>query len=223
MNLENAIIHRHSVRNYTEEPIQIGIREKIEEEVKKCNIEGDLNISVVWDNPSVFSNFLTHYGKFTGVRNYFILAGKKSKDLHEKLGYYGERLVILAQALGLNTCWVALNYSKNSAKKHGNLKDGEKVVCVISLGYGKTQGVTHRFKNPEKLSKASGEIPEWYKKGFEMARYAPTALNQQQWRLTLKGDKVKAEALFGPYSKVDLGIVKYHFEVGSKKDSSIWE
>ena len=223
MDLKNAIIHRHSVRHYTDEIVSDNVKQQIEQEIIKCNNEGDLNISVVWDNPSVFSNFLTHYGKFKGVKNYFILAGKKSKDLHEKLGYYGERLVILAQTLGLNTCWVALNYSKISAKKHGGLQNGDKVVCVISLGYGKTQGVMHRFKNPDKLIEVKGEMPEWFKNGFEMAKYAPTAMNQQQWKLTLKGDKVKAKALLGPYSKVDLGIVKYHFEVGATKDSSIWE
>ncbi|MBO5927361.1 MAG: nitroreductase, partial [Clostridia bacterium] len=84
-------------------------------------------------------------------------------------------------------------------------------------------GVMHRFKNPDNLIEVKGEMPEWFKNGFEMAKYAPTAMNQQQWKLTLKGDKVKAKALLGPYSKVDLGIVKYHFEVGANKDSSIWE
>lgn len=217
-----AIYKRHSVRSYLDKPVPEDIKSKIEKEIIEINEKADLNLSVVWDNPKVFSNFLTHYGKFKGVKNYFILAGKKCKNLSEKLGYYGEKLAITSQALGLNTCWVALNYSKTSAKRFANLKKDDKVVCVIALGYGKTQGVPHHNKNINSLFKAEGDIPDWFKNGLESATYAPTALNQQRWKLILKGEKVEIKALFGPYSKVDSGIVKYHFEVGSGKDSTIW-
>ena len=71
------------------------------------------------------------------------MIGKKSDDLDEKLGYYGERLVLEAQALGLNTCWVGLTYSKQA--EHLTIGKDEKLVCVIALGYGATQGVTHRI------------------------------------------------------------------------------
>jgi hypothetical protein len=37
------------------------------------------------------------------------LIRKKSDDLDEKVGYWGEQLVLLAQTLGLNTCWVGLS------------------------------------------------------------------------------------------------------------------
>lgn len=51
-----------------------------------------------------------HYGKFENVKNYIAVVGKKSADLSEKAGYYGEKRVLIAQLLGLNTCWVALTY-----------------------------------------------------------------------------------------------------------------
>lgn len=42
----------------------------------------------------------------------------KADNLDERIGYYGEQLVLLAQALGLNTCWAGLSYRKvNGAYK----------------------------------------------------------------------------------------------------------
>ena len=47
---------------------------------------------------------------------------------------------------------------------------------------------------------------------------APTAVNQQKFLFTLNGDEVTAKATGGVYSRIDLGIVKYHFEVGSGRE-----
>lgn len=63
---------------------------------------------------------LRHYviWKFHGVENYLVMAGQKADNLDERIGYYGEQLVLLAQALGLNTCWAGLSYRKvNGAYK----------------------------------------------------------------------------------------------------------
>lgn len=51
---------------------------------------------------------------------------------------------------------------------------------------------------------------------------APTAMNQQKFTFTLKGDKVRADAGLGFYAKVDLGIVKYHFELGAQRTGEVW-
>ena len=49
-----------------------------------------------------------------------------------------------------------------------------------------------------------------------------TAMNQQKFRFTLNGNQVSAKAGIGFYAKVDLGIVKYHFEVGAGKTGWEW-
>ena len=77
---------------------------------------------------------MAHYGKFKGVTNYLALIGKKESSLEEKCGYYGEKLVLFAQELGLNTCWVAMTYSK--IKTAFQVEKGEKLCIVIALGYG---------------------------------------------------------------------------------------
>ena len=213
MDINEAIRNRHSVRSYLDKPIPNDTINEIKSEISECNKESGLHIQLVSEEPEAFSGFMAHYGKFSGVKNYIALIGKKSPDLDEKLGYYGERIAIKAQQLGLNTCWVAMTFSKRKSKCV--VDKGEKLVCVLSLGYGQTQGTAHKSKSIEQLFDVKGQMPEWFKKGIECAMLAPTAMNQQKFLFSLNGNKLSAKSTGGFYSKVDLGIVMYHFEVGS--------
>ena len=190
--------------------------EKLKQEIAACNQESGLHIQLVTDEPKAFDGFMAHYGKFSGVKNYLALVGPKGAGLDEKCGYYGERLVLKAQALGLNSCWVALTYKK--IPDAFEVSPGEKLTAVIALGYGQTHGVPHQSKSLSEVCRAEGDLPEWFRSGVEAALLAPTATNQQKFLLTLEGDAVRAESTGGFYSKVDLGIVKYHFEVGAGRD-----
>ena len=215
-----AIQNRHSVRQYTSRPIEGKVLERIKEEVDACNREGKLHIQLVTDEPKAFDSFMAHYGKFTGVCNYLALIGKQSPYLDERLGYYGQRLVITAQQLGLNTCWVAMSFGKRGVRRL--TQKGEKLRCVIALGYGKTQGIAHKSRPMGELYEADGPLPAWFLKGMESAMLAPTAVNQQKFRFYLSGDQVKLQPTGGFYSKVDLGIVKYQFEVGAGLENFHW-
>ena len=88
---------------------------------------------------------------------------------------------------------------------------------MLSLGYGTTQGTAHKSKSMDALCHTEGAMPEWFRKGMEAAMLAPTAMNQQKFLISLLGNNVTAKSLGGFYSKVDLGIVKYHFEMGAGK------
>ena len=179
-----------------------------------------MHIQLIANEPKAFDGFMAHYGKFSGVTNYIAIIGKKSADLDEKAGYYGERLVLKAQQLGLNTCWVAMTYSK--IKTAYSIAPGEKLCIVISLGYGKNQGVPHKSKSFDAVTQVDGSVPDWFRKGIEAALLAPTAMNQQKFKFYLDGDTVSAKAGMGFYSKIDLGIVKYHFEIGAGKENFHW-
>ena len=219
--LIKAIKERHSVRSYTEKAIPEDIKQKLIAEVAACNAEGGYNIQLITDEPEAFTGFLAHYGKFLNVRNYIALVGKDSYDLDEKLGFLGERLVIFAQSLGLNTCWVALTFSRKKAKI--NISGGERLVCVISLGYGLTPGTPHKNRPIEKLCDGLDGAPEWYKTGVECAMNAPTAVNQQKFFISRNGNAVNIVATGGGrMGRVDLGIVKYNFSVGAG-DNFVWE
>ena len=218
MELMEAIRSRHSVRQYTDKPIPPETLAALAAEVSRCNEAGGLHIQLVHDEPEAFRGVLAHYGKFRGVRNYLALVGPKGAD--EKLGYYGERLALEAVRLGLDTCWVALTFRKGKCPVA--VAPGEKLVCVVALGYGQTHGVPHQSKSLSEVCRAEGDLPEWFRSGVEEALLAPTATNQQKFLLTLSGDRVKAESTGGFYARVDLGIVKYHFEVGAGQDHFTW-
>lgn len=214
MEIMEIMKQRHSVRSYTEQPIEHEKRLMLDKLIQEINQKAHLHIQMVYDDPKCFDSFMAHYGKFSGVRNYIALIGKKSPKLEETLGYYGEELVLKAQELGLNTCWVALTHGKSKAI----VDKGEKLVCLISIGYGKTQGIEHKNKSLQELCNYSEEMPEWFLNGMKAAMLAPTAMNQQKFRFELQADgTVKVSCGTGFYTKLDLGIVTYHFEVVTNK------
>lgn len=222
MTLQEAIRGRHSVRSYSDKKIEPEKLDELRKAMDECNREGGLHIQLVVDDPKAFDSRLAHYGKFSGVSNYFALIGPASAGLDERLGYYGERLALTAQTLGLNTCWVGMTFKKNPAVLKFNA--GDKLRCVIALGYGASQGVAHKVKPFEKVARAEGEVPQWFRDGVNAALLAPTALNQQKFTFTLtKGNHVSAKAGWGFFTKIDLGIVKYNFEVGAGRKNFVWE
>lgn len=214
MELMKLMEQRHSVRQYTEQPIEPEKRSVLDALVREINRKEALHIQIVYDEGKCFDSFMAHYGKFTGVRNYIALMGKKSPKLDETLGYYGEQLVLKAQELGLNTCWVALTHGKSRAV----VNKGEKMVCLIALGHGASQGVAHRSKPLPELCNYTKSMPQWFLDGMNAAMLAPTAMNQQKFRFELQaGGTVNATCGKGFYTRLDLGIVKYHFEAASGK------
>ena len=228
MTLFEAISARHSVRKYKDSPITPEALAILSDKVLEVNRLGGLHVQLVTEEPKAFSGLMA-YGSFSGVRNYFVMAGGKADDLDERIGYYGEQLVLLAQTLGLNTCWAGLTYSKIPGTYE--LGDDEKIACYIALGYGLTQGSGHKVKAREEVSNAGEGTPEWFGRGVEAALLAPTAVNQQKFRLDYLGPegdgslpKVSAKPSFSMigYTKIDLGIVKYHFEVGAGKENFEW-
>lgn len=214
MEILEIMQQRHSVRQYTDRAIEPEKRAVLDALIQEINRKAGLSVQIIYDDPKCFDSFMAHYGKFAGVCNYIALVGKKAPGLDETLGYYGEELVLKAQELGLNTCWVALTHGKSKAA----VGRGEKEVCLIALGYGVTQGVEHKSRPMQELCTCGEPMPEWFRCGMNAAMLAPTAMNQQKFRFELLPDgTVKAACGSGFYTKLDLGIVKYHFEAVTGK------
>ncbi len=221
MDLMEAIEKRHSIRSYTTDKIEDNISRELEDFINKCNEESGLHMQLCLEEPKAFSTFMAHYGSFKNVNNYIAIVGKKSKDFEEKCGYYGEKVILKATQLGLSTCWVALTYSKG--KTVYEVEKDEKLWCVISLGYGAVEGIPHKNKPMETLCTVNGEMPQWFERGMKAAMMAPTAVNQQKFHFTLEDNIVSAKAGLGFYAKMDLGIVKYHFEIGARDGDWKWK
>ena len=216
-----AIRARHSVRQYLNKPLKPNELAALRAEVDICNRESGLHIQLVTNESKAFEGTMARYGKFSGVQNYFALVGKAGPDLQEKCGYWGERLVLKAQMMGLNTCWVALTFSK--VKSAYVLGDGEKLAAVIALGHGANQGFPRKSKTMDEVVKVDGTMPDWFKAGMEAVLLAPTAVNQQKFLFALEDRKVSAQPGHAFYAKMDLGIAKYHFEVGAGQENFQWQ
>lgn len=220
MNEVDAIRNRHSVRKYLNKNIEEEKVHILEDLIKEINEESGLNIQLITKEPEAFSGLLSRYGNFKNVNNYFALVGKTGRKAAIDIGYYGEKLVIKSQQLGLNTCWVGLNYKTINSAISKN--DDEKLHLLIALGYGENQGYLRKSKTFEEVTSVSGEIPLWFRKGVELSLLAPTAMNQQKFVFTLENDKVILKEKIGFYSRIDLGIVKYHFEIGAGEENFSW-
>lgn len=221
MTLQEAIVARHSVRQYQEKPIEADIINRLNEEITVCNHAGGLHMQLVLDEPKAFTGGMVKYGSFKGVRNYMAMVAPKGAD--EKVGYYGERIVLLAQTLGLNSCWVGLSVGRQPDRY--TIAAGEKLHCVVALGYGANQGVQHPMRPMDSFVKATGAMPDWFRRGMEAALLAPTAVHQQKFEFELVDDHtVAAHARFSlvGWAKLDLGIVKYNFEVAAGKENFNW-
>ncbi|MCM1306214.1 MAG: nitroreductase family protein [Bacteroides sp.] len=221
MDILEAVSARHSVRRYLDKPIDGEVKSRLLECIDECNKRSGLNIQLVLDEPKAFDSIKARYGKFSGVKNYIALVGKNTRDLYEKCGYYGEKIVLLAQTLGLNTCWVGATFSK--VKGAFEISKEEKLALVIAIGYGETQGKPHKSKKFDDVTSDVQNVPEWFVNGVKCALLAPTALNQQKFKFSVNGRNVFAKAGKGFFVKVDLGIVKYHFELGAGRDNFSWQ
>lgn len=227
MTLQEAIEARHSVRAYKNEPLAEDASRRLVEEIGVVNQKGSLHIQLIQHEPKAFQGTLAKYGKFRNVNSYMVMAGKRADDLDERIGYYGEHLVLLAQTLGLNTCWVGLSYKK--IPNTYVLEEGEVIKAYIAIGYGETQGTSHKIKTPEQVSNVSDTTPLWFRSGVEAALLAPTAVNQQKFSFEYRGmnggrHQVLAKKGFSMigYAQIDLGIAKYHFEVGAGNEHFDW-
>ena len=208
MDILELMKERHSVRQYKNQAIELAKREAINALINDVNAKSKLSIQAFYDEPKCFNSFMAHYGKFENVENYIAIVGNKNEQ--EKAGYYGEKIVLKCQELGLNTCWVGMTHGKSKA----DIKRGQKLLVIISLGYGETQGVPHKSKSIAELGKAD-QSTEWFGRGMEAVSLAPTAVNQQKFLFELKNGNVTAKNLGGFYSNMDLGIAKYHFEAAT--------
>lgn len=222
MELIEAVKARHSVRRYLDKPIEQSIIDSLNDQTETFNREAGLHFQLVTGEPKAFAGSFMSYGKFEGVSNYVALIAPK--EAKEKVGYYGEKIVLLAQTLGLNSCWVGLTYKKMPDAYR--IREGEKLHCVVALGYGLTQGVPHPLKDiSHYVGNYSESMPQWFKDGVHAAMLCPTALNQQKFKFFLEGgNTVKAVASFSMagYTMIDLGIAKCHFEIGAGKDNFLW-
>ena len=213
-----AVYSRHSVRAYLDKAIESDKVDALNELISECNEKGNLHLQLLTDAGKTFNRLLNRAMGLGSAPSVIACIGHDDGTLDERVGYYGEKVVLLAQKLGLNTCWAGTFNAKNV---QAEIRPGERLAIVIAIGYGRDSGKPHKSKTFDQVTAGPSDLPDWFRKGVELALLAPTAINQQKFEIRLNEDGTVAFTdRKGPFSKVDLGIVRYHFEVGSGRDVS---
>lgn len=211
-----AVRVRHSVRAYREQKIEAEKVAQLKEMIARCNQEGNLNLQLIEDAGNTFNRLLNKFMGLGSAPSVIACLGPDDDTLDERIGYYGQRIVLFAQMLGLNTCWAGTFNEKNVKAER---TAGDRLPIVIAIGYGVNGGKERKSKSVADVVVGGMEgKPEWFCKGVEAALLAPTAVNQQKFAIKLKEDDT-AEIIDkgGILSKIDKGIVTYNFEVGARQ------
>jgi hypothetical protein len=220
--------NRHDVHDYSDEPIEPEKAAKLQAEIDAANEIGGLHIQLVQDDPKGVSGFWAAYGQFKNVNNYLAMVGPNTMRLDELCGYFGEHLVLIAQQLGLQTCWVGLGFNRKKGAFE-KAKD-ERAAVAIAIGHGNNMGASKESKPASEISNLTSDSPEWFRRGIEAVRLAPTVMDEQQIRIDLLDETtpdgrrhVRAIAAEkGHYNYVDYGIARYHFEMEAGMENFVW-
>ena len=220
-----TIRERHSVREYDGKPLSRAEFDALSAVVEEFVRESGLDIQLVGDNPEVF-NVIARFGLIRGCRTHvaFVVDDAKAGDVaaDEAIGYWGQKIVLAAQDMGLNTCWCALCSRK---KSRAVVAPGKKIRLVIAVGHGKTQGFSRKTKNVEALSSVEcAKAPAWFAAAMEAAQLAPTAMNNQNFKITLLSDgkTVRIDAPQSGLNVIDEGIVRCNFEIAANEAGADW-
>lgn len=213
--LMSAAEMRHSVRHYSPATLTEEQKTIIEDQIRQVNASTGLHLQLILDDPKAFEGPLAKYGKFVGVRNYIALVGPRTRKGSEQMGYYGEKLVLICQLLGLNTCWVGLSFSKTDGAV--KVEKNEKYIAVITVGVGESCGVAHHNKGLDQIAPGYDDAPSWFREGVDCVMLAPSAMNFQNFKFEYKDGEVRASNRNLPCAGLDLGIAKFHFDIGSGK------
>lgn len=220
-----TIRERHSVREYDGKPLARVEFDALGAVVRECARESSLDIQLVGDNPEVF-NVIARFGLIRGCRTHvaFVVDDAKARGVadDEAIGYWGQKIVLAAQDMGFNTCWCALCSRK---KSRAVVAPGKKIRLIIAVGHGKTQGFSRKTKSVEALSSVEcAKAPAWFAAAMEAAQLAPTAMNNQNFKITLLSGRktVRIDAPQSGLNVIDEGIVRCNFEIAANEAGADW-
>lgn len=227
MNIVQAIEIRKSRRAYDPSPISPKQIALLKSRIDEYNQKSGLTIRFLQDGSFAFAGIRKSYGMFSGVRSLFIMKGPKADpNLKEKIGYFGELLILESTVLGLGTCWVGGTFDSSGIRK----QEDEELVCVITVGkVPSAQTLKERliYKAVHRKTKSIGQMcqlqgksqdafPSWLKTAMNAVRKAPSTKNTQKVMFLEKGGILQAYVPdTDTFDRVDLGIAKLHFELAA--------
>ena len=231
-----AIWIRRSRRLFDSRAIDPGVLAKLQTVCNTFRPFTDVRaVLITHSADEVFKGIISHYGKIKGAPAYIAFIGNmKDPYVHEKLGFMGEGIVLEATTLNLGTCWVGVSFRPEIASYHVHIKKDEKILALTPVGYTKKKwsleekimtgfGRTHKRKSLEALINGGKNTPlsQWVKTALEAAVVAPSAVNRQPWRFSVKKDSVTVSVnnlndTLNISKRMDCGIAMLHIEVAAR-------
>ena len=228
MDIIEAMEKRISCRAFTNQPIEQETIDALSAEIARINEESGLHFQLFGPREDGTAIDMSPQMFASNPPWYAALVGKKDPVEEEKLGYYGERLVLLAVSMGLSTCWVASTYDHDTVR--ADVAEGEQLHDVVPLGYAPAKmplkqrtiraGIRRRSKDRDDLYRGPYPVasaPEWVQACIESVWRGPSAINEQPvvFVQDTPDSPIRAELsrVKTGMEYTDLGIAKYHFEV----------
>lgn len=222
----HAIEMRKSRRSFLKTKISEDNLNTLNNLIKKYNDESGLSIQIIEDGSSFFDDAKKSYGLFKHVRTVIAFVGDSTdKDMLEKVGYYGEMLVLEATKLRLGTCWVGGSFNRSSSKIKLGLH--QQLTCVIPIGNIDEASfkekviknvISRKTRDLEYFYTSNRDVPSWFLAGIKAVQKAPSGMNAQP--ILFKYHNGEVRVYISPksdyrFKNVDLGIAKLHFEIGA--------
>ncbi len=238
----SAVPERHSRRVFDGQPVSDDELDVIEATAAQFLPFEDARVVLVRKAPpTFFTGIIGSYGKVTGAPSALVfIADGSSSESAEHCGYTGEGIILEANALGLQTCWIAGSFSRSAVVSAMTLRQGEVVRAISPVGHAvleptNAEALLYGARKPKRrrpldeIAPGNAGWPAWAAAGVTAARIAPSAMNRQPWRFRLDSGAVvistAAAALPLSLTRLDCGIAMLHFELGARSEGcdGAWE
>lgn len=243
---------RTSRRTYLPELFTDEVRNTVERQINEI-VEGPLGTKIEFSLiglQDVSNQKLKPgtYGFIQGAR-YFI-AGQinPSKEAFLDYGYNLEKLILEFTRMGLGTCWLGGTFDRGEFAKAIRLKEGQVIPAITPVGYATvSRGLGERiirlgagsknrlpwdrlFFDKESATPLVLPADHPYKNILESVRMAPSASNNQPWRIVKNGNLFRFYISRKPgYQKafrnvdmqmIDMGIAMAHFDLVARENQT---
>lgn len=147
--------------------------------------------------------------------HYLAIYAEESDNALLNVGYIFEQLTVYLTSLGLGTCW-ATSVSPKDAKEYEGLK------WAATLAFGrKKSGQLWRENLSETKRRTLESITDEVDEKLEIARIAPSAMNNQPWYFVHDGEKIRVYCVVQGFMKkwmsgmnrIDIGIALSHLKL----------
>ncbi len=243
-NFDYLVRKRYSCRTFDGKGVEKEKLDILKNKIEKINSElKEIRFGIIDKRILKSKNFFSRgtYGMFKGDIFYIVGAMKKNIPYGwEKFGFYMENLLMLAEDINLNTCWIGGVFDRKGFGSEIDVKDDEIVPAIVPIGYAAEKRTLRdkivrwsakgdKRKNSEDLfffgdfsTPISLDNRKELKEILENVRLAPSASNKQPWRFLfhsnnkldffIKRDKIYAKLIPSvDLQRIDIGIAIFHF------------